>query len=197
VKSYNQSADAGQRQSAEQLLRDNAIRLDSYASGEHYSTCPRCSHRRKHKTNKCLSVKIDDKGACWKCHQCCWTGPEKNDHDELPAHVYRDADGVERFRKVRNVPGREPRFWIERADGKGGWIKGIKDKDGNKLVDDTILYRIDEVNKAKALGQEIVVCEGESDADAMWAIGIPATTSAHGAAATRDNKGNPIPYKPK
>jgi DNA primase len=60
-----------------------------------------------------------------------------------------------------------------------------------------MLYRIDEVNKAKALGQEIVVCEGESDADAMWAIGIPATTSAHGAAATRDNKGNPIPYKPK
>src|SRR5262249_6754183 len=58
-------------------------------------------------------------------------------------------------------------------------------------------YRIDEVNEAKALGQDIAACEGESDADAMWAIGIPATTSAHGAAATRDAKGNAIPYKPK
>jgi hypothetical protein len=191
---YGTDSGQGQRFTVEQLLHDNAIYLDSHEPGEHYSTCPRCSHQRKHKANKCLSIKIDGRGTCWKCHQCGWTGPEKgNGRDrELPAHVYCDpATGEPRFRKVRNVPGREPRFWLERADGKGEWTKGVKG------VDTSILYRADEVKEQISLGRTIAVCEGESDCDALWAIGIPATTSAHGAAATRDADGNPIQYKPK
>jgi hypothetical protein len=53
------------------------------------------------------------------------------------------------------------------------------------------------VQEAIANGHSIASVEGESDADAMWAIGIPATCSPHGAAATRDKNGNPIQYKPK
>jgi hypothetical protein len=107
-----------------------------------------------------------------------------NGHAKLTAHVYRDADGVPRFRKVRNPPGCEQRFSLERSDGNGGWIKGLSEKkDGTKVkvVDDTILYRIDEVNEAIALGKTIAVVEGEKDADSLWRIGIPATCNAHGA----------------
>jgi AAA domain len=104
-----------------------------------------------------------------------------NGHAKLTAHVYRDAEGVPRFRKVRNAPGRMPRFWLEQPDGNGGWRKGTKHADGTKAVDDTILYRIDEVNEAIALGKPIAVVEGERDADNLWRIGIPATCNAHGA----------------
>ena len=58
-------------------------------------------------------------------------GPRRagGERPELQAYVYRDADGAERFRKVRNLPGREPRFWLEQPDGRGGWIKGTKGVD--------------------------------------------------------------------
>ena len=106
----------------------------------------------------------------WGCNHCGWTGPEKGSGDrsngkernDLPAYVYRDADGVPRFRKVRNLPGREPRFWLERADGRGGWIKGTKG------VDTKIIYRADEVKKAIAEGRIIACAEGEKDADNLW-----------------------------
>jgi putative DNA primase/helicase len=184
---------------AEELLRDHGIHLKSYAPGRHYSTCPECSRHRKKKKARCLSIKIDARGACWHCIHCHWKGPEKGSDRELPYHVYCHPDtGEPLFRKVRNVPGREPRFWLERYDGEGGWIKGVNDDDGNPLVDTSILYRADEVQEAKDEGEKIAACEGESDCDSLWELGIPATTSAHGAAPTRDNHGNPlVPYKPK
>jgi hypothetical protein len=207
VSTYDASAGASQRRATvEQLLRDNGIHLDDYGLGEHPRTCPQCSHTRKKKSAQCLSVKIDADGACWKCSHCGWSGPEKgtgNGHarPELPVHLYHDKDGELQFRKVRNVPGREPKCWLERPDGKGGWIKSLSKMIGGKkvkVVDDTILYRIDMIEEAIALGQEIAVVEGESDADALWAIGIPATTSPHGAAATRDADGKPVKkYTPK
>ena len=119
----------------------------------------------------------------WGCNHCGWTGPEKGSGDrsngkersDLPAYVYRDADGAPRFRKVRNLPGREPRFWLEQPDGTGGWVKGTKG------VDTKIIYRADEVKKAIAEGRIIACAEGEKDADNLWGIGIAATCNAHGA----------------
>jgi RecA-family ATPase len=118
-----------------------------------------------------------------------------NGHAKLTAHVYRDADGVPCFRKVRNPPGSESRFRLERSDGNGGWIPGLSEiKDGKKIkvVDDTILYRVDEVNEAIASGRPIAVVEGERDADSLWRIGIPATCNAHGASdVTKNPKAEP------
>ena len=65
--------------------------------------------------------------------------------------------------RSRNLPGREPRFWLERADGRGGWLKGTKG------VDTKIIYRADEVKKAIAEGRIIACAEGEKDADNLWA----------------------------
>jgi hypothetical protein len=161
---------------SEQILRDHGIQLDSYTPGRHYALCPECSHRRstaEHRKAKVLGVTIDHKGVHGGCNHCGWTFG--NGRANLTHHVYRDAAGVERFRKVRNAPGREPRFWVERPDGKGGWRKGTKG------VDTSILYRVDQVNEAVAHGRPIAVVEGEKDADRLWSIGVPATCNAHGA----------------
>jgi hypothetical protein len=165
-----------------ELLAKHNISLKSYAPGRYYTTCPKCSHTRSkpHQKSPVLGVTIGDNGSvCWGCNHCTWSGPAKASGErqprELTSHIYRDKDGVVRFRKVRNLPGREPRFWLEQPDGRGGWRKGTKG------VDTKILYRLDEVRKAIADGRTIACVEGEKDADNLWRIGIAATCNAHGA----------------
>ena len=165
---------------AQETLIKHGISLDSYKAGRHYTFCPKCSHTRSqpHQKNKVLGITIGEDGSvCWGCNHCAWTGPEKGSGEpqERQTYVYSDATSKPRFRKVRNLPGREPRFWLERADGRGGWIKGTKD------VDTKIIYRLDEVQKAVAEGRIIASCEGEKDVDNLWALGIAATCNAHGA----------------
>jgi hypothetical protein len=64
---------------AQELLNANGIYLKSYEPGERSTTCKECSHKRKPANQKkeCLSVKIDDRGATWYCHNCQWKGPQK------------------------------------------------------------------------------------------------------------------------
>jgi hypothetical protein len=76
---------------------------------------------------------------------------------------------------VRNLPGREPRFWLQHWDENAGWVKGIGG------AETSILYRIDEVADAIEQGRVIAVVEGEKDADNLWKLDIPATCNAHGA----------------
>jgi hypothetical protein len=167
----------------QETLTKHGINLESYAPGRHYTTCPKCSHTRSapNRKSKVLGITIADDGSvCWGCNHCAWTGPEKGsgkpqERRELTSHLYRDKDGVVRFRKVRNLPGRDPKCWFERPDGRGEWIKGTTG------VDTKILYRADEVAKAIADGRVICCVEGEKDSDALWAIGIAATCNAHGA----------------
>jgi hypothetical protein len=168
----------------QELLIQHGIKLESYAPGRHYTTCPQCSHTRSapHRRNKVLGVTIESDGkVCWGCNHCSWTGPEKGSGQdlrgsrELTTYLYRDRDGVVRFRKVRNRPGREPRFWLEQPDGNG-WRKGTKGVD-TKMI----LYRTDEVTKAITSGGVICCVEGEKDVDNLWRIGIAATCNAHGA----------------
>jgi len=177
---------------AQELLEANGIRLKDYTPGEHSTTCPECSAKRKRENQKkeCLSVKIDGAGATWCCHHCRWTGPEKGPttngkggNGAGKTYVYHAADGTPAFRKVRGYDRSGKKFfWMERPDGKGGWIKGTKD------VDTKILYRLPEVNKAIAAGSDIACVEGEKDADRLWSIGIPATCNAHGAADPTKNQ---------
>jgi hypothetical protein len=163
----------------EELLRFHGIELKSYEPGQHCTTCRKCSHQRKKNQIECLSVKItDDDHACWNCHHCGWSGPEKGSTQTAKTadyHVYRNTAGQEVRRKVRNPPDRQPRFWWQHRKG-GGWVKGYGQEDKH------LLYRIDEVMRAIGEGRPIAVVEGEKDADNLWAIDIPATCSPHGAA---------------
>jgi hypothetical protein len=165
--------------SPQELMAAHGIKLTVNGPGQYYATCPRCSMKRSkgHQHIKVLGIYVEppDK-VMWHCNHCGWSGPPKGPGKvELTTYVYRDADGTPLFRKVRNRPGRTPRFWLEQPDGKG-WKKGLKG------VDTSILYRLDEVRKAISAGLDICLVEGEKDADNLWRLGIPATCSAHGAA---------------
>jgi hypothetical protein len=169
----------------EELFATNKIFLQSTASGRYYTTCPRCSrdrHGGDHQKAKVLGVTIDGNTVHWGCNHCGWKGPEKGSNggtreggEFATTYDYRDAGGVPRFQKLRCPPGSKNRFFLRRPNGHGGWINGTKG------VDTTLLYRIDEVNEAIALGRKVALVEGEKDVDNLWAIGIPATCNAHGA----------------
>jgi hypothetical protein len=165
---------------AQEMLIKHGITLESTSPGRYYTACPKCSHTRsrEHRKHKVLGITIGDDGSVfWGCNHCSWTGPEKGSGErrELQSHVYRDADGTPRFRKVRNVPGRDPRFWLEQPDGRGGWKKGTTG------VDTKIIYRADEVAKAISAGRIVGCVEGEKDVESLSSIGIAATCNAHGA----------------
>ena len=147
--------------------------------GDHKTTCPKCSSERQkaHQKVKCLSIKIDDKGVCWNCHHCGWVGPEKgngSDSQFRATHDYHDADGRYLYTKVRYHKGHDPKCRLARRNGAGS--------DSGTGQQPRALYRLPEVLAAIKAGRTIVVVEGESDADALWAIGVPATCSRDGAA---------------
>jgi twinkle protein len=57
-----------------ELLLEQGIRPRDYRDGDHKLLCPRCSHRRKHRKDPCLSLTIERGRAVWKCHRCEWSG---------------------------------------------------------------------------------------------------------------------------
>lgn len=90
----------------------------------------------------------------------------------VKAYDYVDDDGIVLFQVTRHDP---KEFRQRRPDGNGGWINNL---DSVKRV----IYRMPEIKKALADGKAVFIVEGEKDADALWSIGIPATTQAQGAA---------------
>lgn len=50
-------------------------------TGEVQVICPNCSHTRKKKTDKCLSVNLDK--AVWNCHHCDFTGVLKSQIEKI------------------------------------------------------------------------------------------------------------------
>jgi hypothetical protein len=148
------------------LLAAHNIHLASTAPGRYYTTCPQCSAKRSkaHQRNKVLGVTIDANGAHWGCNHCGWTGPENGGGKSgnggggegfAATYDYTDADGALLFQKVRNSPGREPRFWLRRPDGKGDWINSTKG------VNTGILYHAPGVARAITEGRVVAVVEGE------------------------------------
>ena len=53
----------------------------SGGSGETTTTCPQCSHARKKKNDKCLSVNLNE--GVWCCHHCGWTGSVNNKRENM------------------------------------------------------------------------------------------------------------------
>src|SRR5215471_4424559 len=166
-------------QSPQEFLLALGIKLASYGVGTHQTTCPKCSANRQKRLAKCLTVRILPDKIYGGCNHCGWTFPEPGSAkgsrpDNRVYHLYPNGN-----RKVRNRGGTPPCAWQHQA-ADGTWIKGSKDLPSDAL------YRYDEVIK---ILQEhpatlIAIAEGESDVDALWLVGIPATCNAHGASET-------------
>ncbi len=90
----------------------------------------------------------------------------------IATYDYRDERGTLLFQEVRFEP---KDFRLRHPDGKGGWswtVAGVR----------RIVYRLDELGEQRGLW----LVEGPKDADNLWALGIPATTTPGGAKAWRD-----------
>lgn len=80
--------------SAADILAREGIRCSS-AVGDHHTTCPQCSARRKKKHQRCLSVTVKADGVVWFCHHCHWSGSSGGAANERqrptkPAITYGD-----------------------------------------------------------------------------------------------------------
>ncbi|MEO1673300.1 MAG: AAA family ATPase, partial [Cyanobacteria bacterium J06631_2] len=87
----------------------------------------------------------------------------------------REGNPLVRVIRVDDGKGGKPKRWQEHWNGKV-WVKGLK---GIKR-EDIPVYRYAEIKEAIADGKTIFIVEGESCADAMWSIGLPATTNIGG-----------------
>jgi predicted P-loop ATPase len=180
--------------STEEFLRNNGIKLNSYARGTHRVRCPWCSDRRSRsgQSDEDLSVTIDDKGACWTCHHCGESGPQKgtgNQDDWFKKtferwHDYQRADG-EPFRRVAvsvttDVDGKRKKKPTQFRLGKNGrWIAKLT---GVSEADKNILYRLPRLIKAIERGDAVLLLEGEKDVETAHRNGFEATSNPGGAA---------------
>lgn len=91
----------------------------------------------------------------------------------VKVYDYHDSEGKLIHQTVRYEP---KHFSQRRPNGNGRWIWNLKDIQ-------PVLYRLSDVMKA----DEVLVVEGEKDADNLSSLGFTATTCAMGAKAWRDD----------
>jgi hypothetical protein len=89
-------------------------------------------------------------------------------------YEYRAEGGELLFEVVRYAEPKDFRQRRPDPDAPSGWIWSVK---GIRQVP----YRLPELLEQIKLGHEILIVEGEKDADACWQLGRPATCNAGGA----------------
>ncbi|QDP65521.1 MAG: putative ATP-dependent helicase [Prokaryotic dsDNA virus sp.] len=56
-------------------LTELGFDINAIKDGQQKIKCPQCSDsRKKNRSEPCLSMRIDNSGAQWRCHHCHWTG---------------------------------------------------------------------------------------------------------------------------
>jgi Protein of unknown function (DUF3987) len=96
-------------------------------------------------------------------------------HSRTWAYPNRDGNPFVRVIRIDNGKGGKPTRWQEHWDGSS-WVKGLKSV--NRA--DIPIYRYAEVRAAFLSGKTIYIVEGEPCADALWSLGLPATTNIGG-----------------
>jgi 5S rRNA maturation endonuclease (ribonuclease M5) len=94
----------------------------------------------------------------------------------VATYDYVDEDGAQLFQVVRFAP---KDFRQRKPAGVGGWVWRL---DGTRRV----LYRLPRVLQAIGRGEDIMLVEGEKDADRLHELGIAATCNPGGAGKWRD-----------
>ena len=164
-------------------------------AGEVQTLCPQCSHTRKKKTDRCLSVNLDKKA--WICHHCGWKGaiidrpevikydvPKWNNNTTLSDKVLKWFEGRRiTAPTINKMQITEQSEWMPQVNKdvncicfnyfEGGELKNIKYRDGAKHFKmhkgaEVIPYNID----CLATANEVWIVEGEMDALSLIEAGI-------------------------
>tara|TARA_R100000655_G_scaffold108196_2_gene159737 strand:+ start:3055 stop:4737 length:1683 start_codon:yes stop_codon:yes gene_type:complete len=155
-------------------------------SRQEKTTCPKCSHTRKNKSDQCLSVNVDE--GIWHCHHCSWKGSlnKKVKHltipiekpsppkTELPEEVYKWFEERCITRAVVDAEkiGYDNR-WIQFPFYKDEEVVNIKSRTADKKFRQTknaekCFYRFDSMKGMET----IIITEGEMDALALVQSGF-------------------------
>jgi len=109
---------------------------------------------------------LDDNAACKKLlEEFPGQRPAAKAPEIEREHIYRDRDGAGVHKKVKHGPG----SWKILHAEKEGWLPGKGDRE-------FIPYNLDKFKNHT----EIVVCEGEKDADLVTSLGVLATSAPTG-----------------
>lgn len=176
-------------------------------SGEVQTLCPQCSHTRKKKTDKCLSVNLDKKA--WYCQHCTWKGaiidrpevvkyelPEWKNNTTLSDKVLKWFEGRRITAATLNkMQITEQVEWMPQVSKEvncicfnyfyEGQLINTKYRDGAKHFKmhkgaELIPYNIDCLATAK----EVWIVEGEMDALSLIEAGIENVISVPNGAQT-------------
>ena len=91
-------------------------------------------------------------------------------------YFYPSRDGQPLVKVTRVDRGTGSKFFVQHRWDGNRWVKGLTPAVKAQVP----IYRSQEVRRAIAAGQPIWMVEGEGCADALWNIGIPATTTLGG-----------------
>lgn len=171
--------------------------------------CPECSAERRNKTDRCLSVTVEDGAIKWCCHHCSFSGA-------MPLHERRPLFVAPPKMVALPSPKEEEPDWvyswlatrgITRATAKeAGVIGGMKFINGENRRAVGFVYRKASKSYAvkwratdsKAFTQSgsavslwrldefeqvgpLVICEGELDCLSLWQAGVKAVSVPNGA----------------
>lgn len=159
----------------------------THVNGEKY-ICPVCGGN---------NLSISNKSGAYKCWNGCQVedireavSPRENNTKPVrPAanisYFYNDRHGKRLVKITRIDDGKGHKEFPQSAWNGKVWQSNLKGLDRSKIP----CYRYQEVRQAIAQGNPIFVTEGEGKADALWQIGIAATTFMGGSGNYR-NYGN-------
>jgi archaellum biogenesis ATPase FlaH/predicted RNA-binding Zn-ribbon protein involved in translation (DUF1610 family) len=153
------------------MLTDLGIHVDEGRGGNQKTQCPKCSPNRKNKTDRCLSVNLDE--GVYNCHHCDFKGPIKNysygnrKSKIVETYDYKDQSGNLIYQSVRFIP---KSFRQRRPDGKGEWIWNLKGAN-------QVPYRLPELIASTDM---IFIAGGEKDVESLVKLGLTATTNSGG-----------------
>lgn len=151
------------------------------SGGGYIGHCPAHDDQRQS-----LSFTDGDKGLIVKCFAGCHVkditaaigvplkelfanGHQPRQKQIINTYDYCDEQGTLLYQAVRFVP---KDFQQRQPDGQGGWIWSVKKPPVRRVP-----YRLNQLQ-----GQsDVVIVEGEKDADRLWNLGVAATTNAGGA----------------
>ena len=71
------------------LAEAQELDLSLLQVGDHRILCPMCSHSRRNRQDRCLSVTVDFEKAVWNCWHCGWSGAKSNREPQASAPHWR------------------------------------------------------------------------------------------------------------
>lgn len=181
-------------------LAQEGILPRNHAEGHQKLTCPRCSATRRNKGDPCLSLKIDEKGAAWRCHNCDWSDgfvlgsardwePKRREHKVVAGEpLSLPAEALRWFVEERCISEETLKLakvgWSERnravvfpyvlpGIGQVGFKYRVPPKE-RMWQDDSgqekPYWLLDQLDPAK--GSDLYIVEGELDALALLEAGV-------------------------